>query len=60
MQNNLKPCPLCGGDAEAYNAELKMKLRSVEEKAKWLHDELVRYQTIVKAIEFALGRKFEE
>lgn len=35
------------------------KLQKVEEKAKYLNEEILRYQTIIKTIEFALGRKLE-
>lgn len=45
--------------AEAYTAELKMQLWDAEEKAKCMREEIVRYQAIVKTMEFVLGRKFE-
>ena len=45
---------------DAYNADLKAKLRDMENTIKSLHDELKRYETIVKTLEFIVGRKFYE
>lgn len=46
--------------SDNHNAELHMKLREMEEKMKCMHDELMRYKTVIKTVEFVVGRKFEE
>ena len=43
-----------------YNVGLKTKLREMENKMESLYDELKRYETIVKTLEFIVGRKFYE
>lgn len=44
--------------AENYNAELHMKLRDMEEKMKCMHDELMKYKSVIKTLEFVYGREF--
>lgn len=46
--------------ADQHAKKLYMKLKDTEEKARCLREEILRYETIIKTMEFIVGRKFEE